>query len=444
MDTLKNKADFILSKVTEAGAQADLIIDTAQSLSLKANQGELEEHKVSSSQIFGLRVIKDGSVGSAYSEADDEVALSSIVEQALINASFTAPDEHENILDNQQKLTSDDSLLCPLDESSIEDKISLTLELEKALLSKSKIKNVPYNGVTDALAQRHVFSTAGLSASLRQRSVATWAYALAEDGEKNAMEGYGQLARRFDALDSKFIISTVYDQCMAMLEGAPVASGHYDVIFDTECQDNLFDTFAMALSGKSAKDGINPWRDSIGKVVADPRLQLSDSPRLTEGFGYALFDSEGTATANTPLIVDGKLQTLLHNSATASYFGGQTTGHATRGPKSSLSTSSHQLTIAKGSDSLSSLQSGSYIEITNLTGLHSGANAISGDFSFGASGYLCKDGQRTQAIRGITVAGNFYKMLTKITAIGDVQNWNWQKSSFMPAIRFASLAISGE
>jgi len=57
---------------------------------------------------------------------------------------------------------------------------------------------------------------------------------------------------------------------------------------------------------------------------------------------------------------------------------------------------------------------------------------------------LCRDGQRVQPVRGITVAGNFYKMLNQIQCIGDEQFWNWERSALMPSIRFADIAISGE
>jgi len=121
----------------------------------------------------------------------------------------------------------------------------------------------------------------------------------------------------------------------------------------------------------------------------------------------------------------------------------ETTGHANRGPKSTLGVKLHQVEIATGCDELSTLHSGEYLEITDLTGLHSGANAISGNFSFGASGYLCKDGERIQAVRGITVAGNFYEMLNKISMIGNQQHWDEGRSALMPSIRFSDVAISG-
>ncbi len=80
-----------------AGAMGDLIVDEGKTLSLKARDGELEEYKVSSSRIFGLRVIKNGHIGTAYSEAVDADALSSMVGQALKNASFGKVESHENI-----------------------------------------------------------------------------------------------------------------------------------------------------------------------------------------------------------------------------------------------------------------------------------------------------------------------------------------------------------
>ena len=441
--TTADMAQQVLDQVTSAGATGDLIIDEGETLSLKARDGELEEYKVSSSRIFGLRVIKDGHVGTAYSEAVDPDALASMVGQAINNAGFGKVESHETILPNSDQLKTDDALLCPQEQDSIEQKIEMALDIESQLAAKEKIKNVPYNGVQDITSQRHIFSSAGLNALTRSRICASYAYALAEDGENNAMQGTSQLSRLFSGLNASTIIDKTYNKCIGLLDGKPVPSKHYDVIFDTDCQTSAFAVFAMMFSGKAAKDGINPMRDKIGSVIADSRLTVYDHPRNTDGFGYHLFDAEGTATRKTELIADGCLQTLIHNSATASYFNTATTGHASRGPRSTLGVNLHQVEIAKGAEDLSTLHSGEYLELTDLTGLHSGANAISGNFSFGASGYLCKDGERIQAVRGITVAGNFYEMLNKISMIGNRQHWDEGRSALMPSIRFSDVAISG-
>jgi len=441
--TTTQMAEQVLDQVINAGASGDLIVDEGETLSLKARDGELEEYKVSSSRVFGLRVIKNGHVGTAYSEAVDADALSSMVTQALNNASFGKVESHENILPNSDHLKTDDELLYPQEQASVEQKIQLALEIESTLTAKDKVKNVPYNGVQDITSQRHIFSSAGLNALTRSRMCASYAYALVEDGEKNVMQGTSQVSRLFSGLSASSIIDKTYEKCIGLLDGKPVPSKHYDVIFDQECQVSVFAVFAMMFSGKAAKDGINPMRDKIGSVIADSRLSIYDEPLNVDGFGYHLFDAEGTATKKSGLVVDGCLQTLVHNSATASYFDTETTGHASRGPRSTLGVGLHQVEIAKGAEDLATLQSGEYLEITDLSGLHSGANAISGNFSFGASGYLCRDGERIQAVRSITVAGNFYEMLNKISMIGNEQYWNEGRSALMPGIRFFDVAVSG-
>ncbi|MFT7554810.1 MAG: PmbA protein [Planctomycetota bacterium] len=436
-------AEQVLDQVMSAGATGDLIIDEGETLSLKARDGELEEYKVSSSRIFGLRVIKNGHIGTAYSEAVDADALCSMVAQALDNASFGKVESHENILPNSEQLRTDDAVLCPPEQVSVEQKIQMALEIESKLAAKEKVKNVPYNGLQDITSQRHIFSSAGLNASTRSRICVAYAYALVEDGQHNAMQGTSQVSRLFSGLNASSVIDKTYEKCIGILDGKPVPSKHYDVIFDAECQVSVFGVFSMMFSGKAAKDGINPMRDKIGSAISDSRLSIFDHPLNVDGFGYHLFDAEGTATSKSELVVNGCLQTLIHNSATASYFDCASTGHASRGPRSTLAVGLHQVEIAKGSEDLTTLRSGEYLELTDLAGLHSGANAISGNFSFGASGYLCSDGERIQAVRGITVAGNFYEMLNKISMIGNQQYWNEDRSALMPSVRFSDVAISG-
>ena len=223
-------SDRILQWVTESGAEGDLIVSEGNSLSLKARDGELEEHKVTSSQVFGVRVIKENRAGVAYSEAADEAALRTMVEQALVNATYARIDAHEHIPDTPITLRTDDALLAPTDSVSIEEKIDTVLRLESELAARDKVKNVPYNGVSDVVASQSIFSTAGLKAISRVRACFSQAAALVEEGDKNVMEGWGQGTRRFDELDIDHIIDEAHANCLALLYGEPVPTGHYDVI----------------------------------------------------------------------------------------------------------------------------------------------------------------------------------------------------------------------
>ena len=438
-----DSVERILNRVREQGAEGDLIIDAGEALSLKAKEGALEEHKATSSQVFGLRVIKDDRVGTAYSEAADGVSLEALVDQALQNAAFAGAEPFEKILPNDFVLETDDQLLAPADAASVEEKVALALQIEADLSARPGVKSVPYNGVQDVRSERCVYSTAGLRARSGVRSVSCYAYALMESEDKNAMEGIGQVARRFAQLTPESMIEQAYRNTRDMLEGQPLASGKYDAIFDEEILPTLFSVFAMMFSGKSAKDGVNPMRDKLGDVIADPQLTVYDNPLNADGFGYALFDGEGTPTSRLPLIEQGVFGSMIHNSVTAGYFSLTSTGHATRGPKSTLGVGLHQLEVAAGTVADHELIEDEHFLITGLTGLHSGANSISGEFSFGASGYLCRGGERVQPVRGVTVAGNFYELIRNIVGIGHTQYWNWEKSALMPRIRFSNLAVSG-
>ena len=443
LDTVAEAAGRVLDRVTAAGAAGDLVVREEASLSLKAHGGALEEHKVKSTRIYGVRVIREDRAGVAYSEAADAASLDSMVDQALVNATYARADADEEIVDGDARLVTDDATLCPSDPTPVEEKIEAALFLERELTARDQVRNVPYNGVQDIIAEEHVFATTGRSAHGRSRLCAAYAYALVGDGEKDVLDGVQRGARRFDEVDMHEIVEETYRRCLALLHGEAIPSGRYDVLFDADCQAALFGVFSSMFSGKSAKDGINPLRDKVGERIAVEALTIRDAPLRTEGFGYALFDDEGLPAATTTLVRDGCLRTLIHNSATAAHFDVPNTGNAARSPRSSLGVDLHQLEIAPGDVSAAALTGGETLEIVDLTGLHSGANPISGDFSFGAAGFLCRDGARERPVRNVTVAGNFFDLLQGIAAIGDEQHWNAERSALMARIRFADVAVSG-
>ena len=443
MAVIDDHAHRVLERVTAAGATGDLIIHQDTSLSLKAHDGDLEEHKVNSTRVYGVRVIAGQRAGIAYSEAADAAALDSMVAQALQNAAFAREDGFETVSDSDGVLDTDDAILCRQDDATVEAKIEAALAMERELAARDKVQNVPYNGVQDVTAERYVFTTAGHTAHSKARLCSAFAYALLKDGDKDVLDGVERVARRFEDLDTTEVVEETYARCLALLDGEAVPTRHYDVVFDVECQAALFGAFASVFSGKAARDGISPLRERIGEKIGVDGLDIRDAPRRTDGFRYALFDGEGVATATTTLVEDGHLVTLAHNRATAGHFGVPNTGHAARSPKTSLGVALHQPEIGPGAVTESDLTSGEYLEIVDLSGLHSGTNAVSGDFSLGAAGFLCRNGERLQPVRNITVAGNFLDMQKKIVGISDVQHWNADRSALMARIRFGDMAISG-
>ena len=56
--------------------------------------------------------------------------------------------------------------------------------------------------------------------------------------------------------------------------------------------------------------------------------------------------------------------------------------------------------------------------IQDVTGVHSGANPISGDFSVGAEGVMIRDGSLAEPVREMTIASTLQRMLLDIVGVG--------------------------
>lgn len=442
--SLQKTAESVLNLVKDAGAEGDLITQESQSLSLKAQAGALEEHSVNSGMTLGVRVVKDGQVGSAFSEATDEESLRFMVDQALTNAHFSKEKPDETIIPLTSQTDYTEPYLMPEDDSTIEEKIDFVIELESALSAFDDIRNVPYNGLGETVRTLSLFNSNGGLAMQSSRQVYAYGYPLAAEGDVTAMAGAMETGRLFSELNLQALIQRCHEDSTALLSGKPISTGRYDVIFHRNVLPQLFGAFSAMWSGKWAQDEINPIRNNIGETIFDKRLTIYDNPLNAEGLDFTAFDDEGLPTAETTLVDNGKLVTLAHNSATAKHFNVANTHHAARSPKSGLNVSVKQLHVASGPDSRTDVFAGDVFEITSLDGLHSGVNHVSGDFSCGASGFLLKDGERTKVVRGVTVAGNFYSMLNNIARVGDSVQWDEQKSTLLPTIRFADLAISGQ
>ena len=61
--------------------------------------------------------------------------------------------------------------------------------------------------------------------------------------------------------------------------------------------------------------------------------------------------------------------------------------------------------------------------VQSMTGVHSGVNPVSGDFSVGAEGLMIRDGRLAEPVREITVASTLQRMLQSVLVIGADLEW---------------------
>ena len=100
-NVLQQAIDYVLDRVQAKNAAADVIANSSNNFSLKANQGELDEYKVTSGQVIGVRVIKDQRTATSYSESLDLASLDLMVDNALTNTQYRS-EEHTSELQSQR------------------------------------------------------------------------------------------------------------------------------------------------------------------------------------------------------------------------------------------------------------------------------------------------------------------------------------------------------
>ena len=61
--------------------------------------------------------------------------------------------------------------------------------------------------------------------------------------------------------------------------------------------------------------------------------------------------------------------------------------------------------------------------VQSMTGLHSGVNPVSGDFSVGVEGLMLRAGGRAEPIREATVASTLQRLLLDVSAVGGEREW---------------------
>ena len=450
MDNQKENVKLIekvLDMAKSKGAkESEVLFAESSNFSLKANEGKLEEYKVSSSQVMGIRLGKDQKIGISYCEDMREESLSLMVEQALENSKYVKEDEFEEIcVAHKDRVFADNEKTYREDNTPAEKKIELCLDLEKGIKAKDdSVKGAPYNGYSEGESASYIANSLGTLCFEKNRSFSCYTSALIEKDGKQSMHYHGSVGRVFNELNPNNCIEESFKHANSLLNAGPVATGQYDVIFSPDMLDDLFGVFSTMFSGKSSMDGVNPMREKLGQTIGVSGLSIKDCPQYVDGFNYSTFDDEGNLRKEFSLIENGVLKSFYHNSATAKFHSVENNASASRGPKGTLGVGGTQKIISLGSANEEEIKKDRYLNIVSLQGLHSGADPISGDFSFGASGYLCENGEVIEAVKGITVSGNFYQLLMEIGLIGNEMKSNAYGTFFSPEMRFSNLSVAGK
>jgi PmbA protein len=413
-----------------SGEDLEVYVARGDETDIRAYSGEVESPTSATSAGVGIRVVVDHKLGFAWAGSLERSVLEETLAEARDNANYATPDEHVRLAEP------DGVPAVPVDlwddglaSVPTTDKVALALDLEaRARQADPQVRQVDHADYGDGSVEVALVSTKGIRSSSRKTSGYISVGVIAGEGEASQTGGGFSVDRGFAGLDPDQAVFDAVTRAVRMLGAAKGPSGRSTVVFDRRVASTLLSVVSSALSGEAVAKGRSFFAGRIGEQVGSSGLTLVDDPTDPRAYGAAAYDAEGLACRRNVLIDRGVLRSFLYDTVSASRAGVSSTGSAVRGGFSGTpGPGCRALTLAAGPEGydedgvLAAVGEGLFVQ--SMTGVHSGVNPISGDFSVGAEGLMIRDGRLAEPVREITVASTLQRILQALVAVGADVEW---------------------
>lgn len=449
--TLNEFKKAVFEKAELSGfSEYEIYYSSGNSLDIQVFEGEIDKYTVSGSKGLSFRGLFKGKMGYAYTEILDEEAVNFVVNSAKENACVIEKEDKEIIYGGNHKYSKFEGFKEKLSKTPVTEKIKLAFDLEDETKKQDKSIVRVDSEINEAESFTQIINSKGLNLSFKSNFIFAFAEAVVKDGER-MNSGYAfKAAKSLEKIDVSRLSKEAASNTLAYKGAKTVKSGKYRVALKNDIAAKLLQTFSGIFSADNVQNGMSLLKDKIGETIGSNTVTIMDDPLLKEGLKSRPFDAEGVAAYTKDVVKEGKLKTLLHNLRTAAKEGVKSTGNASKAAYSSpVKVAPSNFYFKPGKKNYEEILSalGNGILITNLEGLHSGANPVSGDFSLSAKGLLIKDGSVRRPVEQITVSGNFYDLLKNIEELGSDLKFGIPsgKGYFgSPTVIVKELSIAGE
>ncbi|RXI97753.1 TldD/PmbA family protein [Anaerobacillus alkaliphilus] len=450
MDLLIFK-ESLFAKGEEFGfSDMELYYQSNGKFSTKVFKGEIDSYNLAVEGGVSFRGIFNGQMGYSYTEKIDEGAILFLLEEAKENVTIIDSEESEVIFGGSEQYEDINLYSKELASVSTEEKIDLLKQIEAECFALSdKVASVNYCLLESHDTEKLIANTKGLEKYEKGNVIYTYISVVVKDKEDIKTAGKLILTRDFSTIEPVTLAKEIVTEALSTLGATSIASKEYPVILKNTAAASMLQVFTQAFSADNVHKGKSRLANKLDTVIANPLVTIIDDPFLKEGFMSRSFDSEGVATQRLQIVENGVLKTYLHNLKTATKDNVQSTGHATKSSyKGTIMVAPSNMFIKPGELSYEDLleREEEALIITDVQGLHSGANSISGDFSLAANGYLVKGGKIERPVNQITIAGNFFTMLEQVEAIASDLEFGFPMGGYVgsPSLKIKGLAVAGE
>lgn len=417
-------AEALVERGMAAGATAaDAIYAGDRSSGVEIRMGELEGVSRSEGEEIGLRLfVGQRSATAASSDLSDE-ALGLLVERCLAMAHEAPEDPYAGLAPPELLQTGELPFLDGEDrgEPTPEELRARALEAESAALSVPGVTNSSGAGASASASTVALATSGGFSGAYRSTGHGVSASVIAGEGATMQRDHDWHSARHLEDLDSAADIGrSAGERAVARLNPIRPRPGKYPVLFDPRVSSSLLGHFAEAITGSSVARRTSFLQHKLGSPVFRDSVTIVDDPLRLRGLRSRAFDGEGVRVSRQEPVSNGVLNQWIAESASARQLGIQPTGHAARGVGGAPGASPSNLYMKAGARSREELLAAHPEAVLVIELIGQGVNAVTGDYSRGAVGFMVRGGEIAEPVAEITIASNLIDMFASLEPASDL------------------------
>lgn len=427
----KALADSSIDMALEAGASAvQVTLDKAKTEIIALLDGEIDNIRQTGDRALTFKVFADGKYGVFSTNRLEAESVRELLKMAVENVRLLAPDKFRRLPDKEETakdaIRGDEMELCwdGYDSVTAEQRLDMARRVSVFNEFSTESPDRDWKLVTEEVEYNNTLTDTYLTSSDRigcrqiETSFEVCSNVTVEDNEGNKYSG---LWWDYSISPEKVLASDcghkAVMQAASQIGQVNVNGGKYRMVVSRRVSGRLVQPVLNALSGRAIQQKSSFLTDTLDKKVFSGGLTILDRPREKGKSGSILFDGEGRACLDRDIIVNGVVKEYFINTYMSGKLGMPATSESANRPVVQPFVS--EKTGAEGNIDLTLLQEadvlalcGSGILVTDFNG--GNCNSATGDFSYGAEGFVFENGKIKAPVSGMLITGNMKELWSNL------------------------------
>lgn len=437
-----NIARHCIDYAMEMGASAARVSLSKGSLdSCTMLNGELDKVTHSADRSVYIYIFVDGRYGTFSTNRFEKKEIEAFIRNAVEMVRMLGQDEFRRLPDASR--TAKDAMTgleldlydSEFENSTTESRLEKArrLSIFSSIEASDKYRLISEEcEYTESMDDNYVCDSQGFEGRHTESSYSCFSEMTIEDIEGNKYSGYWWEAtpkandQVIEACGRKAL-----ERAERQIGPMPRRGGRYKMVVDSTVATRLISPLFSALNATSIQQKMSFLEDTVGKKVFPEGLTIMDMARTPGKTGSRMFDTEGVATKNAPIIENGVVMQYFVNTYMSGKMGIEPTVEDISRPCVMPYLKDEALSLEEKDLSLKDIlrRCANGILVTGFNG--GNCNPVTGDFSYGVEGFAFSKGKITHPVREMLITGNMIELWNSLTAVGtdSLSSARWQVGS---------------